>query len=179
MILSERTLLTLCTTHPQDPSWLLFDEDEMLISLLPSSPCRPEGEPEEVAADGVMLGFNSDLSYLVCPWGPDPGGPLVNGSLHKDRIFVKDAKTRKLLLKFAHQRCVQRRSTVYCRMLSIRPFESSSNCRKHCFDRRLTFKRPAVREGRPGTPLDQREVYRLDLCKRFLLSQVCVPTRQS
>ena len=66
--------------------------------------CRPQGEPEEVAADGVMLGFNSDLSYLSYPWGPGPDEPLVNGSLHKDRIYVKDAKTRKLLMRFAHQK---------------------------------------------------------------------------
>jgi hypothetical protein len=66
--------------------------------------CRPAGEPEEVAADGVMLGYNSDLSHLVCPWAPAPNGPLINGSLHKERIFVEDARSRKLLLRFAHQK---------------------------------------------------------------------------
>ncbi|GAQ92690.1 hypothetical protein KFL_010960010, partial [Klebsormidium nitens] len=62
---------------------------------------RPEGEPEEVTADGVLLGFNSNFSYLVQPWTSPASEPLVSGSLHTDRILVKAAPARQLLLRFS------------------------------------------------------------------------------
>ena len=60
--------------------------------------CRVE--PSTVICDGTMLGFHKDLiSHTSAP--SQPSSPILIGSKHADRVLLRSARSRELLLKYA------------------------------------------------------------------------------
>ena len=57
-------------------------------------------EPSTVISDGTMLGFRKDLiSHL--PAASQPSSPIIVGSKHADRVLLRSARSRELLLNYA------------------------------------------------------------------------------
>ncbi|GAQ89981.1 hypothetical protein KFL_005850050 [Klebsormidium nitens] len=115
----------------------------------------PVGEPEEVTADGVLLGFNSSFSYLVQPWASPASEPLVSGSLHTERILVKAAPARQLLLRFSKRSTTARGAGLddakYAELRKLLQSEEEASVLCFLVDAPLTdkdrhFARPEVRE---------------------------------
>ncbi|XP_072021477.1 uncharacterized protein [Amphiura filiformis] len=58
-------------------------------------------QPRIIVCDGTMLGCRKDLLHrLECETPSTEQTPMV-GSKHRDRVYIADAKTRKLLAKYA------------------------------------------------------------------------------